>query len=361
MALVETIDLGQKYGERNVLKNINLKYNKGDVFAMVGYTGAGKTTLLRLLDLLETPYSGKIYFDGMDMTYNKAHRLEIRRRISFVQQKPVVFNTSVFNNVAYGLKWRKVKDIIARSKAENALELVGMVDFKDKNAKTLSGGETQRIAIARALVTEPELLLLDEPTANLDPVSVSKIEEILTQVIREQKTTVVMTTHDMSQGQRLAGQVGVLINGEMLQVGSPNEIFTSPNSKEVAEFIGVENILTGVITQKNDSLVTIDINNRTIEAVSDCEPGDNVYALIRPEDIIITLTRDISSARNILSGRIVKMTSVGTLIRIEIDCNFPLLALITKKSSEELDLDIGKQVNANFKASAIRTIKKWVA
>ena len=359
MTLLETVDLGQKYGDRYVLEGVNLKVDKGEVFALIGPTGAGKTTLLRLLDLLEPPATGKIYFDGIDVDCSKHRMLEVRRRMAFVQQKPLVFNMSVFDNVACGLRWRGEKDGIIRQKAEDALEIVDMSEYRDRNAKTLSGGETQRVAVARALVTEPELLLLDEPTANLDPVSISKVEEILARIIAEQETTVVIATHDMSQGQRLASSVGVLIGGRLLQVGTALEVFTSPQTKEVAELVGVENILPGTVMEKSDSLTFIDVDGGAIEAISEEEMGERVYVLIRPEDITLTLSRGSSSARNTFQGEIVKMVLVGALIRIEIDCGFPLLVLVTKKSAEELNFTPGRSVYATFKASAVRTVKRW--
>ncbi len=359
MAVIETINLGQEYGGQYVLRDVDLKIQRGEDFALIGPTGAGKTTFLRLLDLLELPASGRVYFDGVDVTTSRQERQEARRRMAFVQQKPVVFTMSVYDNVACGLRWRRERDEIIRQRVEGVLKLVGLAKYRDRNAKTLSGGETQRVAIARALATQPEVLLLDEPTANLDPVSVSKIEEVLEHIIGEHKITVVMATHDMSQGQRLADRIGVLVSGKILQLGSPSEIFTSPESREVAEFVGVENILAGVVTERDNSLVTIEINGGRIEAISDYKVGERVYVLIRPEEITLTLSRDISSARNAFPGRIVRAALVGALIRIEVDCGFPLLGLVTKRSAEELNLTPGRSVHASFKASAVRTIKRW--
>jgi tungstate transport system ATP-binding protein len=357
--MIEVYNLSQKYGGRYVLRDVNLKIGRGEVFALIGPTGAGKTTLLRLLDLLEMPASGMVHFDGVDVTSSRQERLRVRRRMSFVQQKPVVFTMSVYDNVACGLRWRREKDEVIRQRVEGALKLVGMADYRDRNAKTLSGGETQRVAIARALATQPELLLLDEPTANLDPVSVSKVEEVLAHIVGEHQMTVVMATHDMSQGQRLACRIGVLIDGRLLQVGAPHEVFTSPQTKEVAELVGVENILAGTVTGKADNLVTIAVDGGAIEAISHYEMGERVYALIRPEDITLALSRDSTSARNTFRGEIVKMALVGALIRIEITCGFSLLALVTKKSADELNLIPGRSVYASFKASAIRVIKRW--
>ncbi len=359
MALVDIVNLRHEYDGQYVLKDISLKIERGEVFAFIGPTGAGKTTLLRLLDLLEVPSSGSIYFDGRDVTRTRHERLEARRRMSFVQQKPIVFTMSVYNNVGCGLRWRRERGEAIRQKVENALGLVGMADYRDRDARTLSGGEMQRVAIARALVTEPEVLFLDEPTANLDPVSTSKVEEVLAHIIRRQGATVVMATHDMSQGQRLAGRIGVLKNGEILQVGSPNEIFSSPKSKEVAEFVGIENILGGVVVEREDNLVTIEVAGVTIQAVSGYAVGDKVYALIRPEDITFTLSKDNSSARNVFRGRITRVTPVGPLVRIEVDCGFPLLGVVTRRSAQELDFAVGREVYASFKATAIHAIKRW--
>jgi len=357
MALIETVNLGQKYAGQYILRNISLNVDRGEAFALIGPTGAGKTTLLRLLDLLEPPASGSIYFDGIDVTHSKRLRLEARRRMSFVLQKPVVFSMSVYDNVACGLRWRQEKGQSVRQRVNRVLELVGMADYRNRDARALSGGEMQRVAIARALVVMPEVLFLDEPTANLDPVSASKIEEILAHIIREQRTTMVMATHDMSQGQRLASRVGVLMDGELLQVGSPGQIFSSPRSKEVAQFVGVDNILSGIIVAKDDNLVTIDVNGRFIQAISDYDVGEKVQALIRPEDLTISLSKDAISARNVFNGRVTKIVWLGSLVRIEVACGFPLLGVITKRSAEDLNLAIGKEVYTTFKATAVHIIR----
>ena len=176
MSLLQAADLSKEYEGHPVLKRMTVAIKEGEAFALIGPTGSGKTTLIRLLDLLLSPTTGRIHFDGIDVTHNKHARLEARRKMSYVQQKPVVFSMNVYDNVAYGLKLRHEKNDLIKRKVDDALELVGMSDYRTRNAKTLSGGETQRVAIARALVTEPAILFLDEPTANLDPISVSKVE-----------------------------------------------------------------------------------------------------------------------------------------------------------------------------------------
>jgi tungstate transport system ATP-binding protein len=359
MVQIQVSKLGKEYDGKSILRDINLGIERGEVFAIIGPTGAGKTTFLRLFDLLELPSTGRLYFDGIDVTRNGHRRLQARRKMAYVQQKPIVFSMNVYGNVACGLKWRHVRKSTIREKVDSALEMVGMADFKYRDARTLSGGETQRVAIARALVTEPEILLLDEPTANLDPVSVAKVEEVLTRIIAERKTTVVMATHDMSQGQRMADRIGVLINGKLPQVGTPKEIFCSPSDKEVAELVGVENILAGVVAGKKNDLALITVNEHEIQAITRHAEGEAVYVMVRPEDIVFTPSRDVSSARNVFSGEIRSLSSVGPLVRVEVDCGFPLLGVMTMASSQEMGLTIGRVIYANFKATAVHVIKRF--
>jgi len=358
MALIETINLCQKYGERDILKNINLRIDRGEVFALIGPTGAGKTTLLRLIDLIDMPTSGKILFDGVDTAESAKIRLGMRRRMAFVLQKPMVFNLSVYDNIAYGLKWRGVRGSELREKVNQVLEMVGLSTDKNRNARTLSGGEVQRVAIARAIAIEPEVLLLDEPTANLDPNAALRIEELVTSIIRHYATTIIMATHDLSQGQRLADRIGVLMNGELLQTGDSRDIFTAPRNREVAEFVGVENIIDGVIVSSEDKVVTIDSGGRFIEAISDYATSEEVCACVRPEDITLALSKVSSSARNSFEGEITWLVSMGPLTRVEVDCGFPLVVLVTKRSAEELGLAKGKKVYATFKATGVHVIKR---
>ncbi len=358
MSLIETIDLCQRYGERDILKDINIRVEQGEALALIGPTGAGKTTLLRLIDLIDMPTSGKIFFDGIDTTASAAVRLEVRRRMAFVLQKPIVFNMSVYDNISYGLRWKGVAKGTIREKVSSILQMVDLAAYKNRNARTLSGGEVQRVAIARAMAIEPEVLLLDEPTANLDPISASRIEELITGIIRQYSTTIIMATHDMAQGQRLADRVAVLGNGEVLQMGSSRDVFAYPRNREVAEFVGVENIINGVISSSQDKVITIDIGGTIIEAISDYAAGEEVSACVRPEDITLALSKVPSSARNSFNGVVTRIVSTGPVTRVELDCDFRLVALVTRKSTEELDLKKGRQVCATFKATGVHVIKR---
>jgi tungstate transport system ATP-binding protein len=359
MSLLEANSLAKEYEGRSVLKELNIAIEERESIALIGPTGSGKTTLIRMLDLILPPTRGQISFRGQDITHNHKAQLETRRKMSYVQQKPVVFNVSVFDNVAYGLRWRHEKSDRIRQKVTEALELVDMGAYQKRNAKTLSGGETQRVAIARALVTEPEIIFLDEPTANLDPVSTSKVEQVIHGVLREKEVAVVMATHDMILGQQLATRIGVLLDGELMQVGRPGEIFSTPHSQQVAEFVGIENMLPGTVTAQEDNLLTIDIGSLQIQAISDKTLRDKVYVLIRPEDITFCPTVNVTSARNVLHGTIRRLTPVGPLTRLEVDCGFPLFGLVTRSSTADLGLETSKEIYAVFKVTATHVIKGW--
>ena len=350
-------NLSKAYGGNTVLDNINLDVLPNSVTAIIGPSGSGKTTLLRLIDLLEEPTSGEIYFNGTGYMTLDETKLEMRRKMVIVLQKPIVFSGSVYDNVSYGLKVRGLESKYSRRKVMDSLESLGLSGYENRKANTLSGGEVQRVAMARAMVVEPELLLLDEPTANLDPVSTAIIERLITGLVRDFHTTVILTTHDMSQGQRLADQIGVLIGGSVLQVGNSNEIFNLPISMQVAHFVGMENILEGIVTSEDNGIVNVSIGEHSIEAVANLEPGEHVSACIRPEDVTLSLTQSSTSARNTFAGTITNIVATGPLARVLVDCSFPLVVLITSRSAQELALKKGNEVYVSFKATGVHLIQ----
>ena len=356
MALLEITDVSKVYGGQTVLEPVSLAIDAGQSLALIGPTGSGKTTLLRLMNLLEPPSSGNICLDGEEIT-SSSQRLAIRRRMAFVQQKPAVFTMSVRDNVACGLKWRSRKQNL-QQQVGSALEMVGLEGYENRQAKTLSGGETQRLAIARALVVEPEILFLDEPTANLDPVSTANIEEILAGIVGKREITVVMATHDMTQGQRLGQRIAVLLAGQLVQVGTPSDIFSSPWSRELAEFVGIENIIPGALVEREENLLTVEVGEHRIQAVAQGHIPATVYLLVRPEDVTFAPAPARSSARNSFSARVTRITPAGPLTRVEVDCGFPLFGVLTRSSAEELDLGVGKEVFASFKATAAHVIPR---
>lgn len=225
---------------RKLLSIPSASFEEGTIYGIVGPSGAGKSTLLRVLNLLEKPDSGCGSYWGhqVDLTnIPYASSLFLQRQMAFVPQKPVMFQTTVFENVALGLAFRKVPHGIRREKVHKALELVGLEAAADRKAISLSGGEAQRIALARAIVLEPKLLLLDEPTSNLDPANVTLIEQVITRIHQESPMTVLMVTHHLQQARRIAGQCIFLYQGQIAELSRTDTFFESPRSEALQDFI----------------------------------------------------------------------------------------------------------------------------
>ncbi|MHB8164592.1 MAG: ABC transporter ATP-binding protein [Methanoregula sp.] len=353
--MIRISGLSRQAGGRKILDDINLEIRRGEIFTLIGPSGSGKTTLLRLIDLLDRPTTGKIFFDGQDTDGPEPVRLALRRRMGMVFQKSSALNTTVAENVAFGLKFRGTDTAQIAQRVRSALELVGLPGFEERRAVTLSGGEMQRVAIARAMVTEPEVLLLDEPTANLDPVSTEIIEDLLVKINSRMHTTILFSTHDMIQGQRLAHRMGVIMNGRLAQVGSLHEIFYQPEGKEVARFVGIDTILKGVVQTNEKGHATVTLDHASFEVITPCPPGKRVALYIRPEEVTVSIPDGAqrTSARNQLTGTITKLVSLGPFIRVTIDCGTPITALITTRSCGELGLKAGMTVIAGVKATAI--------
>lgn len=358
--MIRIAGLSRRAGGKTILESIDLEIHRGEIFTFIGPSGSGKTTVLRLIDLLDMPTGGTIMFDGTDTAASDAGvRLSIRRRMAMVFQRPAVLNTTVAGNVAFGLKFRGMEKSEIDSRVPEALDIVDLLHLADRKAVTLSGGEMQRVAIARALVTRPEVLLLDEPTANLDPVNSELIESLILRVNRQFQTTIILSTHDMIQGQRLADRIGVIIDGRIVQVGTTNDIFYQPVGKDIARLVGIDTNLKGMVKTNDRGHAEIDIGDSIFEAITSVSAGQRVALYIRPEEVTLILPDSIScktSARNHLSGIITKMAQFGPFIRVTVDCGSPLTALITRRSCSELGLAVGTVVIAGVKATAIHVI-----
>lgn len=357
--MIRIEQITKKFGATEIIHKTNLEIRRGEIFTFIGPSGSGKTTLIRLIDLLDIPSSGTIFFDGQDTATSEAGRLAIRRRMGLVFQKPAVLNTTVAKNVAFGLKFRGTDRDLIPEKVRSALDLVGLRGLEERRAVTLSGGEMQRVALARAMVTEPDVLLLDEPTANLDPVSSELIEDLIIRIKSEFKTTVIMSTHDMIQGQRLADRIGVIMDGSLVQTGTASEIFYQPRGRDIARFVGIDPITGGVITENRGGHASIRIGEVCFEALTDLGAGKKVAVYIRPEEVTLTPSAAVpvkSSVRNQIQGRITRMVPFGPFVRVSVDCGFVMTALITRRSCTELGLDPGTNVIAGIKATAIHVL-----
>jgi tungstate transport system ATP-binding protein len=233
-ALYRLEQLVKQYQGRTVLSVDQLELRRGEIFGLVGPSGAGKSTLLRLLNFLEPPNSGSITFEGRRLDPIKPVSLSLKRKVTTVFQRPAMMDRPVLDNVAYGLKIRKVSNWKERTR--QALAQVGLSHLADARTRNLSGGEIQRVALARALVLEPEVLFLDEPTANLDPHNVGLIEDIVTSSHAKNGLTVLIVTHNIFQAQRLAQRVGFLLEGELVEVADRETFFDHPSDPRTSAF-----------------------------------------------------------------------------------------------------------------------------
>jgi tungstate transport system ATP-binding protein len=234
MAFLELQSVNKSYAGKKVLKNITFSVEKGDFISILGPSGSGKSTMLRAIDCLERPDSGEILMNGESMLSDPA---KSRKKIGLIFQNPAIFNAKVFDNVAYSLRFRGEKDEAILTRTEAILKALGLYDLRHRNALTLSGGEAQRVALARALVYDPELLLLDEPTANLDPRNVSIIEEALIELNKKTGTTMILVTHNVFQPKRIAKKTALLLEGELVEMDDTKSFFEQPRDSRVSSFI----------------------------------------------------------------------------------------------------------------------------
>lgn len=225
----------KNYGSRTVLEVENLTIQPGEILALVGPSGAGKSTLLRLLNFLERPTQGKIQFHDQTFTADAEMPLELRRKVTMVFQRPMLLNRSIYANVNFGLELRGINH--SKDRVHAALAEVGLEHLATEKAHTLSGGEAQRVALARAMVMQPEVLLLDEPTANLDPYNVGLIEKIVLHLNQKRQSTLVLVTHNVFQARRLAQRVVFLLDGKVIEVSEADAFFNRPQDPRTAAFV----------------------------------------------------------------------------------------------------------------------------
>ncbi len=357
--ILEAKNLEVRRGGTVILNVPSLFISKGEILSLIGPNGAGKTTLLQTLSYLFKSFQGEIFFKGEKV--NGSHSVfEYRRKLAMVFQEPLLFNTTVFDNVASGLKMRKVKRQEIHRIVKEHLDRFGIGHLSHRSARTLSGGEAQRTSLARAFAIQPQVLLLDEPFASLDPPSRESLIEDLERILRQTRTTTIFATHDRLEALRLSDRIAVMKEGKIFQIGTSEEVMNHPVDEFVASFVGVETVLTGKVIKRNGGTLVVSISGNEIEAVGEALLGEAVILCIRPENVTLSIhsSKEATSARNVFLGKIVKITSLGLYQKIQLDCGFPLVAYITNHSLEELSLRQGKEVKVSFKATAIHVLRR---
>ncbi len=331
-AAVKISDLKVLYGQDTVLDVKRLELERGKIHVLVGPNGSGKTTLLRVIGGLERPASGRVEVFGQEIvSLPYRERLKLIRRMAFCFQKPYLFNKTVRRNVEYGLAARGAKRSQVADSVTAVMERLKVAQLQHRNAHTLSAGESRRVSLARAIVLEPELILLDEPVANVDQASVPLVESAVT-ALHSKGSTVVVATHVLEQAYRFSANVVRLERG---RIAPP----------------AIENLLEGEVVSRNSSAALTLAGGLEIQVVT--EKRGPARAAVDPKAVIVSQKPLDSSARNSFSGRIVSLSESAGHVVLSIDIGIELTALITPESFKRLGVTLGSEVFLTFKATAV--------
>ncbi len=335
-----------------------LKVPAGSTLALLGPSGAGKSTLLEIAGLLETPESGEVRVDGVARTPRDR---DSRRLTAAVFQRPYLIKATVGENVAYGLKLRKMPRHEINERVADMLAVVGLSGFENRAAGELSGGEAQRVALARALVLRPRLLMLDEPLSSLDMMLKRRMQREFSEILRSRGITTLYVTHDHDEALVLADRIAIMRDGGVVAEGSAEEVVAVPQDDWTALFLGVEPAFVGIVESQWAGLLTIRVGDTVIRASGTLEVGTHVRLAVRPEDVTVwtQMPQEASSARNRLDVKVtslhrsgVSWTMVGAVDGVS------LAASISDAAMLELGVSAGDTVAFTFKATAVRVARE---
>ncbi|MBC7331877.1 MAG: ATP-binding cassette domain-containing protein [Synergistetes bacterium] len=326
------------------LENISFEVREGEYFIILGPSGAGKTLLLELIAGIFFPEKGKIYWNGKDITFLEPEK----RHFAYVPQNYGLFpHMSVYENIAYGLRLRKTPESLISKKIKDISSVLGIEHLLNRKPKTLSGGESQRVAIARSLVIEARLLLLDEPFANLDPLTSAKLLSDFKKWRTELNFTAIHVTHSFEEALTLGDSVGIMLDGEIAQLGSIKEVFSKPKDEKIASFLGFENIIEGFAQGYE-----LKANGISIKLPKSF--FGKVRIAIRPEDIVLSENPLKSSLRNVFEATVLEIQDLQGVLKVTLKVeNLVIKSIITRAAAVELGIHPGKKLFAGFKATAI--------
>ena len=341
-----------------VLEIDRLDIARGRSLALIGPNGAGKSTLLLALAGLLPISGGSMTFESNPIN-SRAAFAKLRQNAAVVFQEPLLLNGSVYNNIAIGLKFRHLSRAEIKANVEEALNQFGIEFLAGRSARMLSGGEAKRVSLARAFAIKPKMIFLDEAFNSLDPPSREAIIDDLLAILDKTKITAVLALHDREETLRLAQDVVVLCGGGVVQYGTTASVFQKPADEFIAEFVGTEAILEGVVQSSENGLMIVSVNSHVIEAVGNYPSGAKVFCCLRPEHITVSnAAAGKTSARNVFDGKVQKIIRQAYFYKLILDCGFPLSAYITLPSFDELGVSEGMTLSASFKATAVHVIKR---
>jgi molybdopterin-binding protein len=348
--VLRTDSLSITLGEFSV-RDISLEIQPNEYFIILGPTGAGKTVLLETIAGIHTPDTGSIFLGDQEITSAEPRS----RNIGMVYQDYMLFpHLNVWNNIAFGLRQREIPLHEQLAIVDEICTLLEIRHLTERYPGSLSGGEQQRVALARALVLRPRILLLDEPMSALDGRTRERMRMELSRIRRLTGTTIVQITHHFEDAFALADRIAIMREGRIVQVGETSEVFLHPSDTFVAEFLGIGNIIRGVSSRSgNMARIT---TARGLEFFAASDITGNVVVTLHPEDVIVSKEPFASSARNCLSGTVTEIIPFGSTVRVILEVGFPIVALLTRESCHDLDLEKGRRAYATFKATAVHVI-----
>jgi len=345
-------DVVVRYGATTALDIPSLEIKTGEVLAIVGSNGAGKSTLLRVMAILQAVDRGVVEFTGLASRFRNP--LLLRRRIATVFQQPLLVDDSVYGNVALGLRLRGVDKAEIARRVMPWLERLTIGHLAERPARTLSGGEAQRASLARALVVEPELLLLDEPFAALDPTSREDLLRDFHRTVKGTAITVVLVTHDRREAYALGQRTAVLDSGRLVQLGSREEIFDRPVNDLVAGLVGFENRLTGVVEASDGRSTRVAIGALVISVSGSFPVGSRVILCIRANDVRVASSVPGQGSSFQFAGKIREVFSAQEYHHVVVDCAG--VELVGLARGQPCGLNEGVAVTVALEASAIHVI-----
>ncbi|MDR2202948.1 MAG: ABC transporter ATP-binding protein [Nitrososphaerota archaeon] len=358
--MIKIESLSKAFGEKSVITNLNLEIPKNNVTVLLGPNGSGKTTLLNMISGLLPPDRGRIYINNHLVNGDKKGTKTVNvkpfeRKIGYVFQSVSLFpHMKIYDNIAYGLKSLHLSKAEIKTRTINMLEFVDLTDFAQTYPNQLSGGQQQRAAIARSLVTEPQLLLLDEPISAVDPQHIETFRLDLKKYLQTLKITTLYVTHNLNEAFMMADNIAILGNGHIEQTGNPTEIFNTPKSTFVANFLGFNIFKAKAVKEQNGYLI-VKVKNIPLLAMLDLNLTEkNIILTIKPEDLTISTEKQTNhKSNNNLLGTITEIEQTLSTTQFTIDVGFPIKAKTTTTATKNLGVTIGDRVYVSFSSEVL--------
>ena len=337
---IEIKGVSKNFGDVVAVDNVNLIIKKGELFSILGASGSGKTTLLRILAGLEIPSQGSILIDGVDMTSMAPYD----RPVNIMFQNYALFpHMSVFENIAYGLKKEGLQKESIEEKVQKMLTLVKLEGYENRKPNQLSGGQSQRVALARSLIKEPKVLLLDEPMAALDKKLRQSTQFELMDIHDELGITFVIVTHDQEEAMTLSDRIAIMEQGQFVQIGSPNLIYENPRSKFVADFLGNINLLEATITEQNEKEITLDCaalgGELKFDQTERADTSEMTVAL-RPEKVMIEKNMPTNHEQSHVKGIVEDFGYFGNLSIYRVRTESGHIIQVSKQNRDRVEQSI---------------------